>query len=126
MSGVAFHVLLAGVVGTVVGLILQAIGQTVFSRFKGDDTKDLASVVGFWVSAIFGIAVGLIFASTAAHLMEAKANVLEEARLMATLYVLAADSADQVNTRTRSWQDQLDATHEVDRSNGRAGWKPVI
>jgi len=98
MSGVTLHVLLAGVVGAVVGLILQMIGRAAFSRFKGDDTKDLSAVVGFRVSAIFGIAVGLIFASTAAHLMEVKKDVLEEARLMATLYVLAADSPTLANS----------------------------
>jgi hypothetical protein len=89
MSGISIYVLLAGIVGTVAGLILQAIGRAAFSRYKGDDTRDLSGVVGFRVSAVFGIAVGLIFASTAAHLMEAKKDVLEEARLMATLYVLA-------------------------------------
>jgi len=89
MSDIAINVLLAGVVGTIAGLILQAIGRVAFSRYKGDDTRELSAVVGFRVSAIFGIAVGLIFASTAGHLMEAKKDVLEEARLMATLYVLA-------------------------------------
>jgi len=98
MSAITFHVLLAGIVSAVVGMTLQTIGRATFSRFKGDDTKELAAVVGFRVSAIFGIAVGLIFASTAAHLMEAKQDVREEARLVGTLYVLAADSPTLANS----------------------------
>ena len=102
MTGVTFYVLLAGVVGTVAGLILQAIGRAVFSRFKGDDTKDLSSIVGLRVSAIFGIAVGLIFASTAAHLMEAKRDALEEARLVTTLYILTANSPGRSRRKDRN------------------------
>lgn len=98
MTGIAFPVLLAGIATTVVGLILQAMGRAYFSRHKGDDTKELAAVVGFRVAAIFGIAVGFIFGSTAAHLLEAKKNVREEARLMGTLYVLAASSPDLANS----------------------------
>ena len=100
MTGITLYVLLAGVVGTVVGLILQSIGRAAFLRFKGDDTKDLSGIVGLRVSAIFGIAVGLIFASTAAHLMEAKKDGLEEARLITTLYVLAANSPNLANSGT--------------------------
>lgn len=40
MTGITFPVLLAGLLGTVVGLILQAIGRAYFSRYKGDDTKE--------------------------------------------------------------------------------------
>lgn len=72
MSAITFYVLLAGVVSTVAGLILQAIGRAVFSHYKADDTKELAVVVGFRVSVIFGIAVGLIFGSTTAHFLGAK------------------------------------------------------
>jgi hypothetical protein len=92
MSSMTFDVLLAGFVATVAGLILQMIGRATFSRFKSDDTKEIAAVVGLRVSAIFGIAVGLIFASTAAHLMAAKKDVQEEARLVGTLYVLVENS----------------------------------
>ncbi len=100
MTDITFYVLLAGVAGTVVGLILQAIGRAVFLRFKGDDTKELSSTVGLRVSAIFGIAVGLIFASTAAHLMETKRDALEETRAILTLYVLAANSPSLANSGT--------------------------
>jgi len=100
MTNITLYVLLAGVAGTAAGLILQAIGRAAFSQFKGDDTKDLSSIVGLRVSAIFGIAVGLIFASTAAHLMEAKRDALEEARLVTTLYILTANSPGHANSGT--------------------------
>ncbi len=92
MSSITYDVLLAGFVATVAGLILQMIGRAAFSRFKSDDTKEIAAVVGLRVSAIFGIAVGLIFASTTAHLMMVKKDVLEEARLVGTLYILMENS----------------------------------
>lgn len=92
MTGITSYVLLAGIGSTIVGLILQAAGRALFSRYKREDTKELAGVVGLRVSAIFGIAVGLIFASSAAHLMEAKGNLLEEARLIGTLRLLAAEA----------------------------------
>lgn len=92
MTGFTVYGLLAGVGATLAGLILQAIGRTLFARHKRDDSKELAGVVGLRVSAIFGIAVGLIFASAAAHLMKAKANLQEEARLIATLQFLAAEA----------------------------------
>jgi hypothetical protein len=98
MTDITLYVLLAGVAGTVAGLILQAIGRAAFLRFKGDDTKELSSTVGLRVSAIFGIAVGLIFASTAAHLMETKRDALEESRAVLTLYVLAANSPGLANS----------------------------
>jgi hypothetical protein len=93
MSSITFDVLLAGLVATVAGLILQMIGRATFSRFKSDDTKEIAAVVGLRVSAIFGIAVGLIFASTTAHLMTVKKDVQEEARLVGTMYVLMENSS---------------------------------
>lgn len=99
MSAFSTDVLMAGIVSTIVGLILQAIGRVAFSRYKADDTKELAGVVGFRVSAIFGIAVGLIFGSTTAHFVEAKKNLLEETRLMGTLYVLAASAPELPNSR---------------------------
>lgn len=99
MSMMSVDVLMAGISSTAIGLILQAIGRIAFSRCKGDDTKELAGVVGFRVSAIFGIAVGLIFGSTTAHFVETKKNLLEETRLMGTLYVLAANSPDIENSR---------------------------
>ena len=99
MSAISIEVLIAGIISTVVGLILQAIGHAIFLRHKTDDTKELAGVVGFRVSAIFGIAVGLIFGSTNAHFVDAKKDLLEETRLMGTLYVLAATSPDLPNSR---------------------------
>lgn len=99
MSTITLYVILAGAFSTVAGLILQAVGRVVFSHYKADDTKELAGVVGFRVSAIFGIAVGLIFGSTTAHYVETKKNLLEEARLMGTLYVLAANAPDIANAR---------------------------
>ena len=92
MSTIAIHVLLAGCAATIIGLILQAIGWFTFSRYKSSDTKEIAGVVGLRVSAIFGIAVGLIFAATTAHLMEAKQDIREETRLLGTLYVLVENS----------------------------------
>jgi hypothetical protein len=94
MNPITFDVLLAGLAATIAGLTLQMIGRAAFSRFKSGDTKEIAAVVGLRVSAIFGIAVGLIFASTTAHLMTVKKDVQEEARLVGTLYVLVADSPD--------------------------------
>ncbi len=124
MSSVTFYVLLAGCVATVVGLILQTIGRATFSRFKSDDTKEIAAVVGLRVSAIFGIAVGLIFAATAAHLMAAKKDVLEEARLVGTLYVLVEDSPsiansgivrDDLRQYVKLSKSELDDPHAAER-----------
>jgi hypothetical protein len=70
--GFAVYVLLAGIGATVAGLALQLISHALFSRYKRGDTKEVAGVVGFRVAAIWGIAVGLIFAASAAHLIEAK------------------------------------------------------
>lgn len=77
---------------TIVGLALQVAGYTVFSRYSEDDSKELAGVVGFRISAIFGIVVGLIFAASGAYLIEAKRNLQEEARLIATLQFLTSDA----------------------------------
>ena len=57
MNPITLDVLLAGLAATIAGLTLQMIGRAAFSRFKSDDTKEIAGVVGLRVSAIFGIAV---------------------------------------------------------------------
>lgn len=100
MNGFTAYVLLAGTGATIAGLILQGLGCALFSRLKRDDTKELAGVVGLRVSAIFGIAVGLILASSAAHLMETKRNLQEEARLIGTLQFLAAEAPTIENRGT--------------------------
>ena len=75
MNPITLDVLLAGLAATIAGLTLQMIGRAAFSRFKSDDTKEIAGVVGLRVSAIFGIAVGLSLlsaqASTGARAMDA-------------------------------------------------------
>jgi hypothetical protein len=68
-----------------------------YSRYKRGDTKEIAGVVGFRVSAIWGIAVGLVFAASAEHLIESKGNLLEEARLISTLQFLAAEAPNFPN-----------------------------
>ena len=107
MSAISIEVLIAGIISTVVGLILQAIGHAIFLRHKTDDTKELAGVVGFRVSAIFGIAVGLIFGSTNAHFVDAKKDLLEETRLMGTLGI---SPAAKPITSTRPYQ-AIDRMH---------------
>jgi hypothetical protein len=124
MGGFTIYVLLAGTGATFVGLLLQAAGRALFSRYKRDDTKELAGVVGLRVSAIFGIAVGLIFASSAAHLMEAKRNLMEEARLIGTLNFLAAEAPElenrgQVQERLRDFAER--SVRELQEPNGIDG-----
>ncbi len=97
MNGFPVYALLTGIAATLIGLGLQFLGRMLFARHKRDDSKELAGVVGLRVSAIFGIAVGLIFASSAAHLMEAKRNLQEEARLIGTLKFLAAEAPELQN-----------------------------
>jgi|GEM_PF-1739664 len=92
MTSFALAAVLAGLGVTVVGLILQTIGHFVFEHYGQDDSKELAGVVGFRVSAIFGIAVGLIFAASAAYLIETKRDLQEEARLIGTLQFLTTDA----------------------------------
>ena len=89
--------LAAGVTVTLVGLTLQIIGRMLFKHFGQEDTKELAAVVGFRVSAIFGIAVGLIFAASAAYLIEAKRDLQEETRLIGTLQFLTAEAPELSN-----------------------------
>jgi hypothetical protein len=88
------HVLVAGITGAVVGLCLQRIGAAAFSRFGAPDTKDLAAIAGIRIAAIFGIAVALIFSSSHAYYSEAKKNVLDEVRLVGTLYLIAKNLPD--------------------------------
>ncbi len=97
MNSFVVTAMLAGLAVTVAGLVVQLLGHMLFVRFGDDDTKDVAGVVGFRVSAIFGIAVGLIFAASAAYLIEAKRNLQEEARLIGTLQFLAAEAPTLVN-----------------------------
>jgi hypothetical protein len=92
MNGFVLSALAAGFCVTIAGLALQIAGNVAFSRYSQDDSKELAGVVGFRVSAIFGIAVGLIFAASGAYLIEAKRDLQEEARLIATLQFLAAEA----------------------------------
>jgi hypothetical protein len=97
MNDFTFSALAAGFCVTIVGLVLQVAGNAVFERYSQDDSKELAGVVGFRVSAIFGIAVGLIFAASGAYLIEAKRDLQEEARLIATLQFLAAEASTLPN-----------------------------
>lgn len=82
----------AGVAATIAGLTFQLLGHFAVRHFGDDDTKDVAGVVGFRVSAIFGIACGLIFAASAAYLIEAKRDLQEETRLIGTLQYLVANA----------------------------------
>lgn len=89
MITLAIHVLAAGIAGAIVGLGLQRVGGAAFSRFGVSDTRDLAAVAGIRIAAIFGIAVALIFSSSHAYYSEARKDVLDEVRLIGTLYILA-------------------------------------
>jgi hypothetical protein len=100
----AIHVLAAGIAGAIVGLGLQRIGAAAFSRFGVSDTRDLAAVAGIRIAAIFGIAVALIFSSSHAYYSEAKKDVLDEVRLIGTLYILAKNlpaSGDSLELRAK-------------------------
>jgi hypothetical protein len=100
MSMIAVYVFVAGAVCAAVCVIVQMIGSATFSRFKIHDTKELAGLAGLRVSAIFAIAAGLIFSSSHTHYTEAKINLLEEARLIGTMYVIASSSPDFPNSRS--------------------------
>jgi hypothetical protein len=100
MSTIAVYLLIAGGISAAVGLILQLIGNAAFSYFKIHDTKELAGLAGLRISAIFAIAAGLIFSGSHTHYVEAKRDLLEEARLIGTMYVLASDAPDFPNSRT--------------------------
>lgn len=84
--------LVAGLAVTLAGLAFQLLGHFAFKRFGDNDTKDVAGVVGFRVSAIFAIACGLIFAASAAYLIEAKRDLQEEARLIGTLQFIVGNA----------------------------------
>jgi len=99
MGIVSFYVVIAGTIGAALGILLQTVGSAAFSRFKIHDTKELASLAGLRISAIFAIAAGLIFSSSHTHYVQAKADLLEETRLIGTMYVLASDAPDFPNSR---------------------------
>ena len=102
--------LLSGLAVAVSGMILQLIGHFLFKRFGDEDTKEVAGVAGFRVAAIFGIACGLIFAASAAYLIEAKRDLQEEARLIGTLQYLVAN-AEGLSNKTEV-QEKLSAFAE--------------
>lgn len=121
LSNLTWIGLLGGFTVTVVGLGLQLLGRFLFKRFGDGDTKEVAGVVGFRVSAIFGIAVGLIFAASAAYLIEAKRDLQEEVRLIATLKFLAADTPT-LQDRGKIEQSLTDfASHSLQEMNGPGG-----
>ena len=99
MEMIAFYVLLAGTISTAAGLALKFIGGAVFSHRGAPDSKELAGIVGLRVSAIFAIAVGLIFSSSHAHYVEAKKNLLEEARLIGTMSAFLAATPGYPNAQ---------------------------
>jgi hypothetical protein len=90
MGTIAVYLLIADAISAAVGLTLQMIGSAAFSHFKIHDTKELAGLAGLRLSAIFAIAAGLIFSGSHTHYVEAKRDLLEEARLIGTMYVLAS------------------------------------
>jgi hypothetical protein len=99
MGIVAVYLLSAGAITVAVGLALQLIGNAAFAYFKIHDTKELAGLAGLRLSAIFAIAVGLIFSDSHTHYIEAKRNLLEEARLIGTMDVLTLNAPDFPNSR---------------------------
>lgn len=101
---------MAGVGVTIAGLAFLLLGHFAFKRFGDGDTKDVAGVVGFRVSAIFGIACGLIFAASAAYLIEAKRDLQEEARLIGTLQFIVANAEGLSNKQ--EVQENLNAFAE--------------
>ena len=99
MSVIAVYVLVAGLGCAAIGLALQLIGAVAFTRFSAEDTKELAGVAGLRVSAIFGIAVGLVFSGSHVHYTEANRDLLEQVRLVGTLYVFAVNAPNLPNTK---------------------------
>jgi hypothetical protein len=99
MGIVAVYLLSAGAITVVVGLALQLIGNAAFAYFKIHDTKELAGLAGLRLSAIFAIAVGLIFSDSHTHYIEAKRNLLEEARLIGTMDILTLNAPDFPTSR---------------------------
>jgi hypothetical protein len=100
MGIIAFYVLLAGAISTAAGLTLQIIASAAFSHFKIHDTKELAGTAGRYLSVVFGIVAGLIFSSSHTHYVDAKRDLLEEVRLIGTMYVLASNAPDFPNSRS--------------------------
>jgi hypothetical protein len=100
MGTIAVYLLIAGAISATVGLVLQMISSATFSHFKNHDTKELAGLAGLRISAIFAIAAGLIFSGSHTHFVKAKRDLLEEARLIGTMYILASDTPDFPNSRT--------------------------
>jgi hypothetical protein len=99
MGTIAVYLLVAGALSAAVGLTLQIIGSAAFSHFKIHDTKELAGLAGMRLSAIFAIAAGLIFSGSHTHFVEAKKDLLEEVRLIGTMYILASNATDFPNSR---------------------------
>lgn len=89
--------LVSGIAVALVGIALQLAGHVVFKRYGDEDTKEVAGVAGFRVAAIFGIACGLIFAASAAYLIETKRDLQDEARLIGTLKFLVRNAQDLPN-----------------------------
>jgi hypothetical protein len=96
---IILYVFLAGVAGAALGILLQLLGSVVFSHFKYHDTKELAGLAGLRISAVFAIAAGLIFSGSHAHYVEAKINLLNEVRLIGTMYVLVSDTPGFPNSQ---------------------------
>jgi hypothetical protein len=125
MATIAFYVFLAGAAGIVFGMVLQMLGSLFFSHFKNHDSKELAGLAGLRLSAVFAIAVGLIFSSSHTHYVEAKTDLLNEARLIGTMYVLSSDGPEFSNSReirskllayTRILAENLDEPQTADQA----------
>ncbi len=99
MATIAVYVLLVGAVSAGVGLALQMVGSAAFAHFKIHDTKELAGLAGLRVSAIFGIAAGLIFSGSHSHYIEAKKDLLEEVRLIGTMNIMVSKVPDFPKSR---------------------------
>jgi hypothetical protein len=95
---IVFYVILAGTTCAAACLAMQMLGSKAFAHFKVSDTKEMAGQAGLRVSAIFGIAAGLIFSGSHSHYVEAKRDLLEEVRLVGTLYVFTSNSPNLPNS----------------------------
>lgn len=125
MAEIAFHVLLAGVLSAVAGLILQLIGRAVSSRFGAEDTKDLAAIAGIRIAAVFGIAVALVFSTAHTYYNETRRDLIEEVRLIGTLFFIAKnapqvqgaqDLAPKLVQYTRALAKEVDQPQTADES----------
>jgi len=99
MGLISFYVVLAGLAAAALGILLQMLGNVTFLRFKANDTKELAGLAGLRISAVFAIAAGLIFSGSHTHYVQAKTDLLEEVRLIGTMFVLVTDTPDFPNSR---------------------------